>query len=259
MCGDRMRHLIIAKDKECTVYKILLSGTFEQISEYTTKFEKSDEIRKDNKTVVERFVSKYNDKGDIVIIDDDIPNIRFRVLYKKDIQAVKIMLQSHSFGISLVKSRRLKKFSEWNYRSIVYSTNTQYQDHIKKWLKSRKEHGDYFEVIAKIENYYDDFALKNQELPNRKDIYAVIKKSKEESIKKRKATLESKKREIQSLKELYSDESLISDTSEFFVQVYDSYIKGGIEEVLNFYSIDDLYTYLNDDELKILGLGGYHR
>ena len=31
------------------------------------------------------------------------------------------------------------------------------------------------------------------------------------------------------------------------------------EKFLNFYSIDDLYTYLNDDELKILGLGGYHR
>lgn len=254
-----MRHLIIAKDKECTVYEILLSGTFEQISEYTTNFEKSDEIRTDNKTVVERFTSQYNDKGDIVIIDDDIPNIRFRVLYKKDIQAVKIMLRSHNFGISLVKSGRLKKFSEWNYRSIVYSTNNQYQDHIKKWLKSRKEQGDYFEVIAKIERYYDDFVQKNQGFPTRKDIYNTIKTSKKESIKKRKDTLETKKREIQQFKELYSDEILINGSSELFDQVYDSYMKGGIEEVLNFYSIDDLYTYLNNDELKILGLGGYRR
>lgn len=254
-----MRHLIIAKDKECTVYEILLSGTFEQISEYTTNFEKSDEIRTYNKTVVERFTSQYNDKGDIVIIDDDIPNIRFRVLYKKDIQAVKIMLRSHNFGISLVKSRQLNKFSEWNYRSIVYSKNNQYQDHIKKWLKSRKEKGDYFEVIAKIERYYDDFVQKNQGFPTRKDIYNTIKTSKKESIKKRKDTLETKKREIQQFKELYSDEILINGSSELFDQVYDSYMKGGIEEVLNLYSIDDLYTYLNNDELKILGLGGYRR
>lgn len=254
-----MRHLIIAKDKECNIYEILLSGTFEQISEYTTKFEKSDEIRKDNKAIVEKFTSQYNDKGDIVIIDDDFPNSRFRVLYKKDIQAVKIMLQSHNFGISLVKSKRLKKFSEWNYRSIVYSKNYQYQDHIKKWLKSRKEHGDYFEVIAKIEKYYDDFALKNQSLPTRKDIYIAIKKSKEESIKKRKAILESKKQEIKNLKEIYSNDNLISGTSEFFYQVYDLYINGGIEEVLNVHSIDDLYTHLTDDELKVLGLSGYRR
>ena len=61
------------------------------------------------------------------------------------------------------------------------------------------------------------------------------------------------------MKESFSDEILVSDTREFFAQIYDLYIKGGTEEVLNFYSIDDLYTYLNDDELKVLGLGGYHR
>lgn len=254
-----MRHLIIAKDKECTIYEILLSGTFEQISGYTTKFEKSDEIRQDNKMIVQRFASQYKDKGDIVIIDDDVPNIRFRVLYKKDIQAVKIMLQSHNFGISLAKSGRLKNFSEWNYRSIVYSTNNQYQSHIKKWLNLRKKHGDYFETINKIEKYYDDFVQKKQGLPTRKDIYAVIKKSKEELSSNHQANSESKKVEIQDSNEIYSDESFIAGISDLFNQIYDLYIQGGVEEVLNFYSIDDLYTYLNNDELKFLGLGGYHR
>lgn len=255
-----MRHLIIAKDKECTVYEILLSGTFEQLSEYTTNFEKSDEIRKDNKTVVDRFTSQYNDKGDIVIIDDDIPNIRFRVLYKKDISAVQLMLKSQNFGISLVKSGRLKKFSEWNYRSVLYSTSNQYQIHIKKWLKSRKEYGDYFEVIAKIEKYYDDFAQKNPGLPTRKEIYTVIKNSKQEANQKRRATLESKKREMQELKEIEIEyKNVMSSTSDLFNQINDLFIQGGIEEVLNFYSIDDLYTYLMNDELKVLGLGGYRR
>lgn len=49
---------------------IIRTGTYEELSSYTTKFNDSKELRDKNKKVVNNFFERYHLNGDIVIMDD---------------------------------------------------------------------------------------------------------------------------------------------------------------------------------------------
>lgn len=230
-----MYYLIIAKDYECNIYDVIMSGTYDEISKYTTKFFSSGDIRSKNKDIVDNFVKKYNDNGDIVIINSCKPNVRVRVLYKQDIEVVNVIIKSQNFLIKLLKSKRMNNFSEWDYRMICYSQNNEYKKHIKKWLNSRKKYGDYYLSIYNIEKYYD--YLTAYGFPKRSEIYSDIKRNKEKKIKR----ISKQKLENNSL----------------FNEIYDLYLNEGIDGVFNVYSIDYLVQNLSNDEFKVLGLRGY--
>lgn len=229
-----MYHLVIAKDKECIFYKIIKSGTLEEICAYTTKFKNSKAIRIKNEKIVNEFQQKYLDTGDIVIINDLKPSIRIRVLYKKDINATKIMLYSHQFGKFLANSNKIKNLSWWNINNIRSAGDTEYRTNIIRWLNRRKTYGDFFETIYNIQKAYDSLVTKNPTMPNRTSIYKTIQEK------------TSKKDE---------NKYTFNKPSEFSCEVNDSYKNGGMEEIFNTYSLDDLYNNLTEDEIKGFRLG----
>ena len=88
-----MYHLVVAKGKNCELNEKIKSGTYEELSSYTTKFNTSDDIRLKNKKVVSKFMNDNKCNGDIVIMDDTKNNSRVRVLYKSHVRIVKKLLK----------------------------------------------------------------------------------------------------------------------------------------------------------------------
>ena len=114
-----MFHLVIARGKKCEYCKIIKSDNYEELSKYTTKFYNSNEIRENNKNVVNSFYYAYGIQGDIVIMNDELNNQRFRVLYKNDVKIVKELIKSQNLMKYLV-SNNLLLVSPYDYKAIMY-------------------------------------------------------------------------------------------------------------------------------------------
>ena len=129
-----MLHLVIASGKYCEKSIIIKTGTYKELSSYTTKFNDSKELRDKNKKVVNNFFERYHLNGDIVIMDDS-NNARVRVLYRNDVKIVKELVKSQNLMKYLVENNILL-VSEYDYKAIMYYKNKDYLKHINTYLKS---------------------------------------------------------------------------------------------------------------------------
>lgn len=230
-----MFHLVIARGKRCEYCKIIKSGNYEELSKYTTKFYNSTEIRENNKRVVNNFYNAYGNQGDIVIMDDELNNQRFRVLYKNDVKIAKELIKSNNLMKYLV-SNNILLVAPYDYKAIMYYKNKDYIKHMKDFLKRRK---DYYNVIRIIIRGYESYQKKHKELPS---LYCL---EKELMNSKNKTNI---------------DNGIIYDLNsdirneDFYNTVSDTLNNGSFEEVFNDYSIDDLVYY---DDFKKLIKSGY--
>ena len=230
-----MFHLVIARGRRCEYCKIIKSDNYEELSKYTTKFYNSNEIRNNNKRVVNSFYNVYGTQGDIVIMDDELKNQRFRVLYKNDIKIVKELVKSQNFMKYLV-SHNLLIVSEYDYKAIMYYKNKDYMKHINDFLKRQKS---YYNTVRILLKNYEMYQRKHKELPS---IY---------SMKKEFDTSNKDKEELSLCNQLESYELNSNVKNEdFYGYVSSSYSYGGYEEVFNDCSIDDLVYY--DDFKKLV-------
>lgn len=124
--------LVIATDLECKNHKVLYKGSYNEISNITTKYDSSLDIRRIYKKDIDSFLfsQKEGEKGDIVIIeaikcDHGINYNRLKVLYKEDKIVAKYLLKSHDiksdfsmqwlyFWDNMVNCKKYEKM----YRSI---------------------------------------------------------------------------------------------------------------------------------------------
>ena len=239
-----MRYLVIAEDYECRKYEILMGGTDKEISEFTIKKEDSLEIRKEFKNQVLKFNNKYNDNGDIVIIDDELENKRIKVLYKKDIAVFKNIILNQKFIISTFKSKLCKIYTEADFVDIRTFKGTSYEKYIKQSFKNKKTLPNYYDIVRKIISLYKEYIKDKIYLDTPNEIYIKYLKNKQQKLK------DSKK----NIKSVYNSKNDNID-GDFYLDVLDIYQKGGIEELLLYYTIDDLYSKLSNEELKSIELG----
>ena len=247
--GDNMYHLVIAKDKECKQYIPIKSGDYNFICKYTTKYDDSNAIRSANKKTIRDFEDVFNDYGDIVVIDDTKNNKRVKVLYKRDMIIFNTLIYSQKYIQNLVQKKIINNLSEWDYRVIMFRDNKSYKKDIKNEFEKRS---DYYLVVLSIIKNYDEYRKLYPNLPSKNDIYNAYMKDKKSKKKVNDDTIDYDNRfDLYNIKD-YS-------TSAFFDKVYDLYMSGGIGEVLNTYSLDDLYNNLKGDELELIHMNGYHR
>ena len=230
-----MLHLVIASGKYCEKNIIIRTGTYEELSSYTTKFNDSKELRDKNKKVVNKFFERYHLNGDIVIMDDS-NNTRVRVLYRNDVKIVKELVKSQNLLKYLVENSILL-VSEYDYKAIMYYKNKDYLKHINTYLKSRK---NYYTTIRIILKGYENYQKKHKELPS---IYCM-------------------KKEIENSKK-NKDEAVFYDLNSdiknegYYEDISYTYSRGGYEEVFNNYSLDELGENLADYDFKRLVKSGY--
>lgn len=232
-----MLHLVIASGKYCDKNIIIRTGTYEELSSYTTKFNDSKELRDKNKKVVNKFFERYHLNGDIVIMDDS-NNTRVRVLYKNDVKIVKELVKSQNLLKYLVENSILL-VSEYDYKAIMYYKNKDYLKHINTYLKSRKS---YYETIRIILKGYEKYQKKHKELPS---IYCM-----------KKEIINSKKNKDEAV--FYDLNSDIKNEG-YYEDISYTYSRGGYEEVFNNYSLDELGENLADYDFKRLVKSGYHK
>ena len=225
-----MLHLVIASGKYCEKSIIIRTGTYEELSSYTTKFNDSKELRDKNKKVVTKFFEHYKLNGDIVIMDDS-NNTRVRVLYRNDVKIIKELVKSQNLMKYLVENNILL-VSEYDYKAIMYYKNKDYLKHINTYLKSRK---NYYATIRIILKGYENYQKKHKELPS---IYCM-------------------KKEIENSKK-NKDEAVFYDLNSdiknegYYEDISSTYSRGGYEEVFNDYSLDELGENLADYDFKRL-------
>ena len=230
-----MLHLVIASGKYCEKSIIIRTGTYEELSSYTTKFNDSKELRDKNKKVVNNFFESYHLNGDIVIMDDS-NNARVRVLYKNDVKIVKELVKSQNLMKYLVENNILL-VSEYDYKAIMFYKNKDYLKHINTYLKSRK---NYYATIRIILKGYEKYQKKHKELPS---IYCM-----------KKEIINSKKNKDEAV--FYDLNSDIKN-EEYYEEISYTYSRGGYEEVFNNYSLDELGENLADYDFKRLVKSGY--
>ena len=241
--GDKMRYLIIAKDFECKEYIELMRGTDKEISEFTSKKKDSGEVRVHFKKKIDEFKCKYNDNGDIVIVDDTLKNKRIKVLYKKDKVVFKYIILNKKFMLTTFKSWLYKVYTEADIIDIRTFKGKEYEAYIKKCFKNKKTREDYYDIVRKLISLYEDYCKENSNLISTHEIYINYLKRKQDELKK------TKKNIIENSNCLNGDLE-----NDFYMQVLNIYENGGIEEVFLYYSIDDLYSKLTEDELKSIEL-----
>ena len=223
-----MFHLVIARGKKCEYCKIIKSDNYEELSKYTTKFYNSNEIRENNKNVVNSFYYAYGIQGDIVIMNDELNNQRFRVLYKNDVKIVKELIKSQNLMKYLV-SNNLLLVSPYDYKAIMYYKSKDYIKHMKDFLKRKK---NFYSIIRVIVKGYEKYQKKHRELPS---LYCLEKTLINDSPKDKN----------------YKDESSIKD-EEYYNMIFNSFENGGYEEIFNDYSLDELELKLDNNEFKKL-------
>ena len=153
-----MHYLVIASGKYCERYKVIKSGSYEELSKYTVKFYNSSEIRKNNKLIISDFSNTYKINGDIVIMDEN--NNRVRVLYKNDVKLVKELIKSQNLLKYLV-SHNMLIVSDYDYKAIMYYKNKDYLKHMKDFLTRKKS---YYNIIRIIIRGYEKYQKKHKEL-----------------------------------------------------------------------------------------------
>ena len=235
--GGFMFYLVIAQGKYCEQYKIIKTGSYDELSLYTSKFNDSNEIRNNNKSIVNDFIQTYNNKGDIVIMDDN--NNRYRVIYKKHVMVAKELVKSQKFMQSMINSYALL-VSEWDYKSIMYLKEKSYLKHIKDFIKRRKRP---FTTIRIITKYYEDYQRRYKDLPSINILY--------------KSLLDKKKNKVSDTYLDKCSDNYDIKNDEFYNKVSDSLNNGGYEEVFNDYSLDELGANMYQDDFKKLVKSGY--
>lgn len=238
-----MRYLVIARDYECNDYEILLSGSDKIISEFTTKKNDSKEIRACFIKKVNDFSKKYNDNGDIVIIDDTNKK-RIKVLYKKDIVVFKKIILNQPFILSTFKSSIYKIYSDADRVDIKSFRGKMYESYIKKSFKSKSSREDYYDIVRKILSLYKEYIKDKRYLDSPDDIYINYLKEKTKNLKQTKEVIRS----------TVLNESKQIDYSDFYLEVLSLYQSGGMAEVLALYSLDELYRNLTEEELESIQL-----
>ncbi len=223
-----MFHLVIARGKKCEYCKIIKSDNYEELSKYTTKFYNSNEIRENNKNVVNSFYYAYGIQGDIVIMNDELNNQRFRVLYKNDVKIVKELIKSQNLMKYLV-SNNLLLVSPYDYKAIMYYKSKDYIKHMKDFLKRKK---NFYSIIRVIVKGYEKYQKKHRELPS---LYCLEKSLINDSLKDKN----------------YKEESSTKD-DEYYNMIFNSFENGGYEEIFNDYSLDELELKLDNNEFKKL-------
>ena len=223
-----MFHLVIARGKKCEYCKIIKSDNYEELSKYTTKFYNSNEIRENNKNIVNSFYYAYGIQGDIVIMNDELNNQRFRVLYKNDVKIVKELIKSQNLMKYLV-SNNLLLVSPYDYKAIMYYKSKDYIKHMKDFLKRKK---NFYSIIRVIVKGYEKYQKKHRELPS---LYCLEKSLINDSLKDKN----------------YKEESSTKD-DEYYNMIFNSFENGGYEEIFNDYSLDELELKLDNNEFKKL-------
>ena len=224
-----MHYLVIASGKYCERYKVIKSGSYEELSKYTVKFYNSSEIRKNNKLIISDFSNTYKINGDIVIMDEN--NNRVRVLYKNDVKLVK----------ELIKSQNLLKYlvSDYDYKAIMYYKNKDYLKHMKDFLTRKKS---YYNIIRIIIRGYEKYQKKHKELPS---LYCLEKEF-----------IDNNNKMIKDKNIIYGINNNIKN-EEFYNRLSDSLNYGGYEEIFNNYSLDELGANLYYDDFKNLVKSDY--
>lgn len=233
-----MYHLVVAKGKNCELHEIIKSGTYEELSAYTTGFNTSDDIRAKNKKVVSKFKNDNNLDGDIVIMDDTKNNSRVRVLYKSHVRIVKELIKSQKLMQYLVTNRILL-VSTYDYIAIMHYKKTQYEKHMRKFLNEKKS--PYY-VIRTILKGYEEYQKSHKELPSVR-------------VMQREIMNKNKKQDLEN-HVTYDINSDIKN-EEYYDYVNYSINQGGYEEVFNTYDLDDLGSNLREDDFKVLVKSGY--
>lgn len=232
-----MFHLVIARGKKCEYCKIIKSDNYEELSKYTTKYYNSTEIRENNKRVVNSFYNAFGTKGDIVIMDDELKNQRFRVLYKNDVKIVKELIKSQNLMRYLV-SNNILLVPPYDYKAIMYYKNKDYIKHMKDFLKRKR---DYYNVIRIIIRGYESYQKKHKELPSLYCLEKVLMSNKNTT-------------KINNEEDFVYDLNSDIRNEEFYNTVSDTLNNGSLEETFNDYSLDDLVYY---DDFKKLVKSGY--
>ena len=246
-----MYKLIIAKDYECRKFIKLIEGSYEEISEVTSKYLDSNEIRKKYKLEYDAFSRTFKENGDIVIIDDN--NERCRVLYKDDINAVKKLILNQYFMRYVITRRYITNTSEWDNYTIMGRKTSNYGKHMRKFLKSRKEKGDFYSTIRFIEIAYENYRKENSKYPTLNSIKHEIQENRKKTSLKRLNTIKERKEELELLKEELINENITSS------DMYENINELSTDEIFSIYSLDDLINNLNKDECKKLRIGAYKR
>ena len=223
-----MFHLVIARGKKCEYCKIIKSDNYEEISKYTTKFYNSNEIRENNKNVVNSFYYAYGTRGDIVIMNDELNNQRFRVLYKNDVKIAKELIKSQNLMKYLVGNNILL-VSPYDYKAIMYYKSKDYLNHMKDFLKRKK---NFYSTIRVIIKGYEKYQKKHKDLSS---LYCLDKALVNESHK-----------------DNTCKEELSIKNEEYYNMIFDSLENGGYEEIFNDYSLDELELNLSNNEFKTL-------
>lgn len=238
-----MRHLVIARDYDCRDYEILLSGSDKLISEFTIKKKNSKEIRDCYEKKINDFFRKYNDKGDIVIIDNTI-NKRIKVLYKKDMIVFKKIILNQQFILSTFKSSIYGIYSDADKIDIKIFKGKAYENYIKRSFKNKSNREDYYDIVRKMIFLYKEYIKDKSHLETPDDIYLSYLKNKKSELKQVKET---------ATNIILSEQNQI-DSSDFHLDVLYLYKNGGMEEVFSFYSLDELYKNLTLEELASMQL-----
>ena len=226
-----MHYLVIASGKYCERYKVIKSGSYEELSKYTVKFYNSSEIRKNNKLIISDFSNTYKINGDIVIMDEN--NNRVRVLYKNDVKLVKELIKSQNLLKYLV-SHNMLIVSDYDYKAIMYYKNKDYLKHMKDFLTRKKS---YYNIIRIIIRGYEKYQKKHKELPS---LYCLEKEF-----------IDNNNKMIKDKNIIYGINNNIKN-EEFYNRLSDSLNYGGYEEIFNNYSLDELGANLYYDDFKNL-------
>lgn len=236
--GDVMFHLVIAKGKNCNVSKVIKSGSYEDLSSYTTKFNDSIGIRNKHKDIVFQFNALYN-SGDIVIMDDSNNNTRVKVLYKSHVKIAKELIKSQNLMKYLVEHNILI-VSTYDYKAIMYYKPSDYKKHMKDFLTRN----GFYNTIRIIIKGYEMYQTKHKDLPS---IYVMQKELDNENGKK---TINISSNTVNNLN------SNIKNI-DYYETIMSSVSNGGMEEIFNTHSLDELASNLYKDDFKKLVKSGY--
>ena len=231
-----MHYLVISSGKYCERYKVIKSGSYEELSKYTVKFYNSSEIRKNNKLIISDFSNTYKINGDIVIMDEN--NNRVRALYKNDVKLVKELIKSQNLLKYLV-SHNMLIVSDYDYKAIMYYKNKDYLKHMKDFLTRKKS---YYNIIRIIIRGYEKYQKKHKELPS---LYCLEKEF-----------IDNNNKPIKDKNIIYGINNNIKN-EEFYNRLSDSLNYGGYEEIFNNYSLDELGANLYYDDFKNLVKSDY--
>lgn len=246
------RELCLVLDTKGEYRLKLLTGTKQEIDEYTSKFEDSEAIRNKHLDRINVYLEQYKEsleksnnpsyKGRIVVVDPkyvgmEITKYQKKTLFKKHIVSFKELIKSQNAMTSFC-SYELKKENNCYISKYFSDMIKRYwmkkgtKTEINRWLKEEKEKGNYYEIVRDLLNSYEIQRTKNEKLPSCDEIYKQYLTEKAERISKIKKTKLYKTNHT-----LIKDSVVIDDSPQYFT------VNG------NKYTIDELHL-LDLEDIK---------